>query len=377
MSNGVGQDLPTCGEWTTGFLGFLSAVGAALGGAGALFGASWWGKALSGVTVSGLNLLGKLFPSLELPGFFTAGAVNVTPSIWTVALTAALAVSYAAVTKAVCLSSTPAGAFACSAGVANEVVAPDTSIFDMMHGRVDLVVKRQYWDLVGNNAPPFLWCAGCTNCPSGIKTEPPSDGTNCSPILRCYYRSAAVVAASIGTAIGVVAGATGGAIVGTILGIAAMSALSCSAFTIFAWICWVAVGVAMLIALACVGVAALLGGLLGNGIGAAAGSSGPPGSPGPAIVTGAYMSAFGNLVQACDANGANALWFTGWVTNSQGNVIDITQQTASGTALMGASTGNSPFCFTDPDQNIQGHPCANAEMEANNALQTLGQGSLP
>ena len=351
MSNGSNNaalmHLPSCGTMGSHFLAFLSLVWAGASATGSISTVIGWFVHLEGIggTVLGVSIGG------------------------------AAVVAWAAITNGITLASTPAGTFGCAAGVVNEVVGPDISPFDMKHGRVDLVVKEHFWLELGRKAPRFLWCAACDNCSNGTANLPFAEGTNlCSPILRCYFRSNAVADAAVGAAIGAVVGAVAGAVLGTLAGIAVASALSCAAFTIFAWACWLVVGIALLIALACVGLASLFGLLVGGTAGPGAGI---PAGPGPQIVTGTYMSAFGNLVQASDANGANALWFTGWVTNSQGNVVDITQQTASGTALFGTSSGSAPFCHTDPDSNIPGKPCEGARATANSVLALLAEGSLP
>lgn len=332
-----------------------------------------------GPIVEAQGIAKVLGQSAVAAGNVTAWGAGSAVMVVLAAATAAFIVSWIAISNAITLAAPPTrGTFGCAAGVVETVAAADTTLFDMHHGRVDLVVKQTpYWNELAQGNPPFLWCAGCANCSSAVQSSPPSDGIDCSPILRCYYRSSDVVAAAIGTAIGATAGAIGGAILGSIAGIAAMAALGCGITAVFALICLAVVLLAVVIAVAIVVVCALVAGAIGNAAGAlsAADDVSPAGQQGGISVfigTGTYMSAFGNLIQVPDANGANALWYAGWVTNSQGAVIDITVQTSSGTTVFGQSLGSQPFCHTDPDANIPGDPCVAAKAQAAAALNALG-----
>lgn len=332
---------------------------------------------LLGGIVSGVaaGVLGGATATVSLP----AGSVGpLYIAAFAIALFCVVVVSYLVWNQYLTLSSTPnAGTFVCAAGVVNAIDLPSLDIFQMQHGRVDLVVKQQYWNnlIIGN--PPFLWCADCENCPSSVVNAMPSDGINCSPILRCYYRSAQVVAASLGEAIGATAGAIGGGILGIIGAVAIAGSVGCAITAIFSWACFIALALAIVIIAAAVGIASLLGAGAGSSTGAATtGSPTQLDASAPAINIGTFMSACGNLLEMVPDNGADVLWFTGWVADQSGNVIDLTAQTGSGTTTLGMAPSGlaPPFCVTvpdDPNTGIPGNPCIAATAIMQQALASV------
>ena len=178
-------------------------------------------------------------------------------------------------------------------------------------------------------------------------------------MLPCFYRSQAVINAAAGLAIGATVGAAVGAALGTLAGIAAMASLGCAVTGPLALACIFAVLLAVVIAVAITAFAALVFGALGASIGWSISNDGAPaaGSAGP-IMVGNYVMVMGNLVQPADSDGSNAIYFAGWIPDPQtGQVVDQTQTNNNGTAIFGQSLSTPPFCFTDPDANIQGDPC--------------------
>ncbi len=369
---------------------------------GALGVAAGWGAGISGIlgtfaqfAFGGPQIEVQAFiKGFNLYAFANPNAVQVAGAgyavgIVIVAVTTAVIISYYAGDTYSKLSSDPpkGGTYGCVAGVVETVVNAESKLFNMHHGRVDVVVKSMYWDVLTRGNPPFLWCAGCANCSASVASAAPANRIWCSPMLRCYYRSNAVVGAALGAAIGATAGAILGAVLGSIAAIALAGACGCGVTVVFAPFCLLVVLLLTILAVVIVCLCALIGGAVGSEVGRAAADKGPlpaiddsPGSkPGThvAIQPGAYVSVFGYLVQTVDALGANALQYVGWVpgesTDGQQKFADISKVTSnavSGTTLFGNSMNTAPFCFTDPDEALafQEDPCIAATVAVNAAL---------
>jgi hypothetical protein len=294
------------------------------------------------------------------------------------AVTAALAICWWLWSNYSSLSSTPpAGPLGCVAGVINQVQDADLGILTLAHPFIQVVVKKIYWPVVTQvippGSPPYVWCASCENCPPSLwppGTTPSDAGiVGCSPMLPCVYHSQEVVDAALGEAIGGTVGAVAGAILGSLAGILAMAAVGCVVTGPFYLLCIIGAALlGILVALAIVGVMALLGASIGNVAGSTGASDSAPGGvaagdtagPSVVLVVGAYVCVTGNLAQVQDLNGSNAIYFAGWIPDSTTHtVVDQTQSNGNGTTVSGNSNAPGPdFCHTDPDFNIQGDPCA-------------------
>ena len=250
------------------------------------------------------------------------------------------------------------GTLACISGVVNSVApafsTPHSVLFGFTgnHPRADVVVKSIYWAFVTQGNPSFILCAPCDNCSTSAQPSDPSNG--CSPEIPCFYHSTKVCGAAFGGALGATIGAAIGAALGIIAGIALMGALGCGITGPLVLACWLVLLLAIVVAIAITAVVVLIGAVAGSGIGqAASGGSSVPTSGGMALTLGTYVSITGNLAAAPQANGANSIWFAGWVPNgSTHKVDDDSASNSNGTSILGHSSGTPPFCFTDPDANI-------------------------
>jgi hypothetical protein len=357
---------PTCGGKG------VVASGVSLGTAALLVGAAV-------LSILGINFLitndftafiNVILKGLDLEPVATAMGAAAVGMIAIVAATTAIIIIYTVWSSYLQLAaSPPEGDPGCVAGVVNDVIDAGSNFFQLAHGRINVVVKTIYWTVIDGTSfnppltPSFIWCSVCSNCPPSV--WPPGvnagDAGNigCSPMLPCYYRSQRVVNAAAGLAIGATVGAAVGAVLGTMAGVAAMAALGCTVTLALAPICILFVVLAILVAVAITALVALAWGAIGAAIGGSIGRDSAPaaGSAG-AIMVGNYVMLMGNLVQVPDANGSNAIYFAGWIPNPQTNqVVDLTQSNNNGTAIFGQSMLMPPFCFTDPDANIQGDPC--------------------
>ena len=272
-------------------------------------------------------------------------------------VTAAVLITWAWASYAQICSNPPFGRQTCISGVVNAVQPAFASTHSQLlaftgsQPRADVVVNSIYWAVVTLNNPSYTPCAPCDNCPSSIL--PASTTNGCSPEIPCFYHSSKVCTAAEAAAIGATAGAAIGAALGVIAGIALMGAAGCADTVILALFCWLVLLIAVIIAVAVTAAVALIGAMAGSGIGQAVGSGSTQPGGSVALTVGAYVSVMGNLVQASQALGANAIWFAGWIPNSATNtVVDDTASNNSGTSILGQSTGIPPFCFTDPDANI-------------------------
>ena len=133
-----------------------------------------------------------------------------------------------------------------------------------------------------------------------------------------------------------------------------MGALGCGITGPLVLICWLVLLVAIVVAIVITAVVALIGAIGGSLIGqAASGGATAPSSGGTVLSPGVYVSIMGNLAAAPQADGANSIWFAGWVPNAAThNVDDDSASNNNGTSILGHSSGTPPFCFTDPDANI-------------------------
>jgi hypothetical protein len=295
---------------------------------------------------------------------FTAGAAfSFVAIIAAAVLTAVLIMVWAWQSYSAICGSPPFGRFVCVTGVINTVTPGFSQWYSQIVGfagnqpQIDVVVKSDYWPTVTMDNPPFLWCAGCANCPPFVAGPAGLAGGTppCSPELPCYYHNNQVCGAALGASIGATVGAAVGAALGIIGGIVAMAATGCLAAAVFAWICWIILLIIVIIVIIVVVVVALVGALVGTQVGkwAAGGSPGPTAAAGVALVPGTYVNVVGNMVQANQSLGSNALWFAGWIPNANGtSVDDVTATNGNGTTVLGMSTGTAPFCFTDPDGAI-------------------------
>lgn len=313
------------------------------------------------------GITGFVIAAAKVLGIYASanGALAIA-AIIAVALTTAVLISWWAWDsyKRLC-DPPPFGKFACVSGVINAITPGFSQWYSELVGfagnqpQIDVVVKSDYWPIVAlnNPNPPFVWCAGCANCPPAVAGPAASAGgtPGCSPELPCFYHNRQVCQAAFGSAIGATVGAALGAVGATIAAVAAMGALGCSIGGPFAWICWIILAVVLIVVILIVVVAALIGSVLGTQAGkaSAGGGSAPTTSSGTVLAAGAYVSVLGNLVQVGSAMGANALWFAGWIPNTNGTTVDdATATNNSGTTVLGTSVGMAPFCYTDPDTNI-------------------------
>jgi hypothetical protein len=325
------------------------------------------------LVVSGLGAAsGGTISILGIPIFVPSGVSPVTYLAATAAVAIAAAIASTAITYwlwsnwwNLSSNSVPFGIQACIAGVVDQLQGPNTDPFSLAHGSVQVVVKQSYWSVVAMGNPvPFVWCEDCQNCPESAwppgTTQSNANTTACSPMLPCVYYSQTIVNMALGEAIGGTVGALAGAVVGTIVGDTTLAALAgCAATGPLYFICLVAVVLlAAIIAVAIVAAAAAVGGGIGYGIGDAAssGNGEPSGSQGGSTVTiavGSYVTITGNLVTTQNFNGSNTIYFAGWIPNlTTKTVVNDSQSNGNGTTVFGMSTGTSPFCHTDPDQNI-------------------------
>jgi hypothetical protein len=250
------------------------------------------------------------------------------------------------------------GAMACVSGVVNNVVPALSTPHSVLFGftgnqpRADVVVKSIYWPFVTQGSPAFVLCAPCDNCPPSA--DPPDTSNGCSPEVPCFYHSSKVCGASLGGAIGATIGAAIGAVLGVLAGVAVLAAIGCGLTGPLVVFCWFAVLVGVIVAIAITAAVALIGAIGGSLIGqAASGGSSVPTSGGTVLTPGTYVTIMGNLAAAPQANGANSIWFAGWVPNAAtGKVDDDSASNSNGTSILGHSSGTPPFCFTDPDANI-------------------------
>lgn len=250
------------------------------------------------------------------------------------------------------------GTMACISGVVNSVEPGLSTAHSVLFGftgnqpRADVVVKSMYWPLVTQGNPGFVLCAPCGNCAASVEPSDPSNG--CSPEIPCFYHSSKVCGAALGGALGATIGAAVGAALGIIAAIALMGAFSCAATGPLVWACWLVLLLALIVAIAVTAAVALIGAMAGSLVGqAASGGASAPTSDGAALTPGTYVSVMGNLAAAPQANGANSIWFAGWIpNNTTQKVDDDSGSNNNGTSILGQSTGIPPFCFTDPDLNI-------------------------
>jgi hypothetical protein len=339
---------PTLWSTLLMFIGIGEGVGAVIAGIGKFVG--WIGSGISsGATIGGWALVAIIAVAVTTAVFISVWA-------WQ---------SYSAL-----CGMPPVGKFGCVTGVINAVTAGFSQWYSDIVGfannqpQIDVVVKSDYWPTVTLNNPPLILCAPCTNCPAAVAVPAVIAGgtPGCSPVLTCYYHDSEVCGAAKGAAIGATVGAALGAVGGIIAAAFAMGALGCGFTAVFSWICLIILLVVLLIVILIVVLAALIGSALGTmaGRGGAVGTITPGGGAVPTVtagsstlVSGAYVTVVGNLVQSGAALGANALWFAGWIPNANGTTVDdATTTNNSGTMVLGMSTGMAPFCFTDPDTNI-------------------------
>jgi hypothetical protein len=333
--------------------------------------------AVGGVIASIVKLVPLVAAAIiKLVGIFgttlsSAGGAAVFGIAAAAAATATLIILWAWNSLGALCGTPPVGKLACVSGVINSVTAgfsdwySEIVAFAGNQPGIDVVVKSVFWPtVVTTNNPPMVWCAPCSNCPASV--VPPAiaaagGGPGCSPMLICFYHNSQVCSAATGAAVGATVGAALGAIGGTIAGIAAMGALGCSLGGPFAPICWLILAIVILLVVAVVVAVALIGSAIGSqsGKAAAGGSSGPPQASGVSLTVGTFVSVVGNLVVAQAALSANALWFTGWIPNANGQTVDDeTATNNNGTTTYGMSSGTAPFCFTDPDDPVHGIPAS-------------------
>ncbi len=218
----------------------------------------------------------------------------------------------------------PKGLDTCSAGVIEEVFPSfdDWSEwvfpFAASHPRIDVVVKCNYWDLVGNGGATVV----CNNDPQR------------SPILTAFFHSSEVCAAGVGAIVGAAVAGIGGIIAGVAIG----AAIGCSASGPFYLLCLLVV---LLIVAIVVAVAALVGALIGGMIGKAAAGDDDPVGGDTGLTIGDYVTTPGNLIIMGDLDNARAYWFVA----------------ESGHTLHGRSTGSAPFSHLDPDANLTVDAC--------------------
>ena len=340
--------------WTTLLL--LVAIGSMISGVvSAIVGFAKVAEAIGGAVATVVGWFGG--------SVSVAGGLALVAIIVVAVATAVLIIVWAWQSYNAICGSPPFGKLACITGVIDAVTAGFSQWYSNIVGfagnqpQIDLVVKSDYWPFVELNNPPYVWCAGCTNCPPAVAGPAATSGGSpgCSPKLICFYHNRQVCSAALGAAVGATVGAVIGAALGVVGAIAAMAALGCTVTGPFAWICWIILLIVLIVVVLVVVVVALIGAAIGTQAGkaAAGGSSAPTAVAGTALIPGAYVSVIGNLVQAQPAMGANALWFAGWIPNANGiTVDDATATNGNGTTVLGTSTGTAPFCFTDPDTKV-------------------------
>jgi len=214
----------------------------------------------------------------------------------------------------------PKGERGCMAGVIETITPAFTGTtldnglpFASQHDRVDVVVKKDYWDLIDAQSD-FVFCSQADQ----------------SPMVPCFYYNPAVCNAGIGGSIGAGVGVVGGLLIAA----AVVAAIGCATWIL----CLVALIVAVLIVVA----AAIIGAMTGGQIGRAATSQPGPmstGSEPQALQVGDYVTEQGNLVNYGDLDNALVFYFV---------------QT---TTLHGHSFNSPSFSHTDPDQNLMPDAC--------------------
>ncbi len=217
----------------------------------------------------------------------------------------------------------PEGTKSCMAGVIQQLTPAFTGsawdsvfAFASPHDRVDLVVKRVYWDFIEPRSD-FVFC---------------SDNDN-SPMVPCFYYTPAVCNAGVGASVG----AAVGAVAGILLAAAAIAAIGCAT--------WILCIFAILIALILVVAAAILGAVSGGQIGKAASDHPGPSSsgndllPSQPLEVGDYITAAGNMVKSGDLDNALVFYFV------------------EETSLHGQSVNSPPFSHADPDANLNPDAC--------------------
>jgi hypothetical protein len=218
----------------------------------------------------------------------------------------------------------PKGLRACSSGVIEEVFPSFDDWhewafpFAASHPRIDVVVKCDYWNLVGEGGATVV----CNDDPQQ------------SPILSAFFDSAEVCAAGGGALIGAAVAGIGGIVAGVAIG----AAIGCSASGPFYLLCLLVV---LLIVAIVVAVAALAGALIGGMIGKAAAGGDDPITEGTGLTVGDYVTTPGNLIIMGDLDNARAYWF-----------VDD-----GGHTVHGRSTGSAPFSHLDPDANLTSDAC--------------------
>ncbi len=335
---------------------------------GLILGIIFGSMGLAGVLhLAGFGSLLKLLLLGAIPANVTSSMLAAYFAVFLAAfITAAAIIAWEWSNYSSLSSAPPVGVLGCVAGVIDQIQGPNLAPFSEAHGFIQVVVKQTYWSVVTAGNPPYVWCENCENCPpsdwpSGT-TQANANSVGCSPMLPCVYYSQAVVDAALGEAIGATVGAAVGAVLGTLAGIAAMGALGCAATAVFVAICLLVLLLAIIIAVAVVAIVAAVGAALGNTIGATAAGDpaiAPGGNP-PAtsLPLGTYVMVTGNLVQDQNFAGSNAIVYAGWIPDSSNDtVVNQTQTNGNGTTVFGISQGIAPFCYTDPDANIQGDPC--------------------
>lgn len=217
----------------------------------------------------------------------------------------------------------PSGEKGCMAGVIESLAPAFTAsatdavfAFSSQHDRVDVVVKKDFWDLIDAQSD-YVFCSQ----------------NDQSPIVPCFYYNPAVCNAGIGASVG----ATVGAVAGLLIAAAAVAAIGCATWIL----CILALIVAIIIAVA----AAILGAVAGGQIGKAATPQPGPMSSGNELIlpqplnAGDYVTEQGTLAKSGDLNNALVFYFV------------------EHTTLHGHSLGSPSFSHTDPDQNLTPDAC--------------------
>jgi hypothetical protein len=217
----------------------------------------------------------------------------------------------------------PSGESGCMAGVIETITPAFTGStldnglpFASQHDRVDVVVKKDYWDLIDAQSD-FVFCSQADQ----------------SPMVPCFYYNPAVCNAGIGGSIG----AGVGVVAGLLIAAAVVAAIGCATWIL----CLLALIVAVLIVVA----AAIIGAVSGGQIGRAATSQPGPTSTGSQLVpsqplqVGDYVTEQGNLAKYGDLNNALAFYFV------------------KNTTLHGHSFSSPSYSHTDPDQNLIPDAC--------------------
>lgn len=217
----------------------------------------------------------------------------------------------------------PSGEPGCMAGVIESLIPAFTAsatdaVFAFLseHDQVDVVVKKDYWDLIDAQSE-YVFCSQ----------------NDQSPMIPCFYYNPAVCNAGIGAS----TGAAVGAVAGLLIAAAAVAAIGCATWIL----CILALIVAIIIAVA----AAILGAVAGGQIGKAATSQPGPMSSGNELIppqplnAGDYVTEQGNLAKSGDLNNALVFYFV------------------KHTTLHGHSLGHPSFSHIDPDQNLTPDAC--------------------